>query len=79
MAKKEVPDHILIPKHKKLSEKEKKSVLDSLKITINELPSIFKKDPAIAGMEVEEGDVIKIERDSPTAGSAVFFRGVINE
>jgi DNA-directed RNA polymerase subunit H len=79
MAKQETRQHILIPKHKKLSEKEKKTVLDNYHITVNELPSINKADPALAGMDVEVGDVIKIERESPTAGSTVFYRGVAGE
>jgi DNA-directed RNA polymerase subunit H len=71
--------HVLIPKHKKLSEKEKKELLESYKITINELPSIHKSDPALAGIDVEVGDVVKIERNSPTSGKTVFYRGVVNE
>jgi DNA-directed RNA polymerase subunit H len=76
---KQAMQHVLIPKHKKISEKEKKDLLEQYKITINELPSITKNDPALAGMEVEVGDVIKIERSSPTAGKTVFYRGVVNE
>ncbi len=71
--------HVLIPKHKKLSEKEKNELLEKYHVTLNELPSIKKNDPALAGMEVESGDVIKIERDSPTAGKAIFYRGVADE
>ncbi|MBW2972698.1 DNA-directed RNA polymerase subunit H [Candidatus Woesearchaeota archaeon] len=71
--------HVLIPKHKKLSDKEKKDVLEIYKITVNELPSIHKDDPALAGIDVQQGDVIKIERDSPTAGKTVFYRGVLDE
>ncbi|MBN1544162.1 DNA-directed RNA polymerase subunit H [Candidatus Woesearchaeota archaeon] len=71
--------HVLIPKHKKLSEKEKKDLLEEYKITINELPSILKSDPALAGMDLEAGDIVKIERNSPTAGKTIFYRGVANE
>ena len=77
MVKNEVK-HILIPKHKKLSEKDKKELLTSLKISINELPSICQSDAAIATLDVEVEDVIKIERNSPTSGKTVFYRGVIN-
>ena len=71
--------HVLIPKHKKLSEKEKKDLLENYKITINELPSIKKNDTALIGMDVQAGDIIKIERESPTAGNTVFYRGVVDE
>ncbi len=70
--------HVLIPKHKKLSEKDKKELLENYKISVNELPSIFKSDPALLGVEVEAGDVVKIERDSPTAKDTTFYRGVID-
>jgi DNA-directed RNA polymerase subunit H len=79
MAKQEARQHILIPKHKKLSEKEKAEVLERFHITINELPSIHKSDPALVGMDVEVGDVIMIERKSHTAGKAVFYRGVVSD
>ncbi len=79
MPKREAIQHALIPKHKKLSEKDKKELLDKYKITVNELPSIKKSDPALTGMDAEPGDVIKIERESPTAGSTVFYRGVADE
>lgn len=79
MAKKEARQHIIIPSHKKLSEKEKKDILEKYQITMNELPAILKSDPALAGMDVEIGDMIKIERDSPTAGKTVFYRGVAGE
>ncbi|MFC1740967.1 DNA-directed RNA polymerase subunit H [Nanoarchaeota archaeon] len=71
--------HVLIPKHKKISEKEKKDLLEKHHITVNELPSINKNDPALAGVDVEPEDVIRIERESPTAGETVFYRGVVDE
>jgi DNA-directed RNA polymerase subunit H len=76
---KEARQHSLIPKHKKLSEKEKNEVLERYHITINELPAILKSDPALAGMDIELGDVIMIERKSPTAGRTIFYRGVVSE
>ena len=36
--------HILIPRHIKLSEKEKKELLEKYNITLAELPRIMKKD-----------------------------------
>jgi DNA-directed RNA polymerase subunit H len=79
MVKKEAKKHDLIPKHKKLSDKDKAKVLESYKITFKELPAILTSDPTLIGMDVEEGDVIMIERASPTAGSTVFYRGVIDD
>lgn len=75
---KEPLTHVLIPKHTKLSDKEKEDLFKTYNITIRELPKIFKDDPAIAHLDVKENDIIKIERQSSTAGTAVFYRGVIN-
>ena len=82
MAKKssfDVKTHILVPKHSKLNQKETKQLFDKLQITIRDLPRISVKDPAIAALDVQVGDIIKVERNSPTAGKAVYYRGVVNE
>jgi DNA-directed RNA polymerase subunit H len=77
-AKYDVTKHILVPKHAKASEKEKKDLLESYKITIRELPRMVKSDPALQLLDIDEGDVIKITRPSPTSGETVFYRRVVN-
>lgn len=72
-------NHTLIPLHEKISENEKKELYTKYNITFKELPKIIIKDPAIRHLEVKVGDVIKITRNSPTAGRAIFYRGVTNE
>ena len=72
-----VEDHILVPKHSKLSEKDKKELLAHYHIEPMDLPRIFINDPAIQHLDVKQGDVIKIERNSPTAGTSVYYRAVI--
>lgn len=69
--------HNLVPLHKKLSEKEKSELLKKYNISIKELPKILGSDPAIAGLEVQEGDIIRISRKSATSGEGAYFRGVI--
>jgi len=69
--------HNLVPAHKKLSEKEKAELLKRYNVTIKELPKILITDPAIAGLDVAEGDVIKVVRKSPTSGETFYYRGVI--
>lgn len=71
-----ISKHVLIPKHIKLGEKEKKELLEKYAISIRELPKIFKTDPAIINLDAKPGDVVKIIRESPTAGEAVFYRAV---
>lgn len=74
----EISTHILVPKHSKLSVEETNKLLDKLNISVNQLPKILKSDPAIRHIETEPGDVICIERNSPTAGKANYYRVVIN-
>ena len=42
-----------------------------------ELPLIFVTDPAILGLGVKPGDMIKISRKSPTAGESLYYRYVV--
>jgi len=75
--KTKISNHILIPSHSKLSDSDKKEVLEKFSISVKELPFIKMDDPAIIKLKVKAGDVIKIDRKSPTAGKTVFYRGVI--
>jgi DNA-directed RNA polymerase subunit H len=70
--------HMLVPKHSKLSETDKKSLLAKHNITLQELPKISLKDAAIAELDVKAGDIIKIVRRSPTSGESTFYRCVID-
>ncbi len=74
----DVTKHILVPKHIKISEKEKDKLFEEHGVSLKGLPKIRKNDPAIAHIDVKVGDVIKIIRKSPTAGECVFYRGVVD-
>ena len=77
-AKFDIAKHTLVPKHSKLSDKDRQALLTKYGITVKELPRISSKDPAIAELEVQQGDVVKIIRKSATAGEAIFYRGVFD-
>ncbi len=74
----DVTGHILIPKQSKLNDKEKEALFKKYNITHNQLPRIHITDPSIAKLDPKEGDVIKVLRVSPTSGTTVFYRGVVN-
>ncbi len=78
MVEVDITKHILVPKHTKLSDKEKKEVLESYNVTLDDLPRIRISDPAIKHLHPKVGDMIKVLRKSPTAGESVFYRGVID-
>jgi DNA-directed RNA polymerase subunit H len=75
----DVSKHVLVPKHVKLNEKEKKDLFEKYVADLRDLPRIYKEDPAIQGLDAKEGDVIKIIRKSQTAGEAVFYRRVVSK
>ncbi len=59
-----------------ISESEKKSLLKKYNIPEHNLPKIKASDPAAKRLGAKAGDVVKIEREDPTAKYS-YFRLVI--
>jgi len=74
----EVSKHQLVPKHSKVSDSEKKN-LEKTGMDWKALPKILKNDPAISKLDLKSGEMVKIERKSKTAGTAIYYRAVANE
>lgn len=74
----DISKHILVPKHTKLPESEHKPLLEKYNIIKKQLPKILKSDPAIQYLDPQIGDIIKIERKSPTLEKMTIFRRVID-
>ena len=70
------PDHIYVPKHEIITKKEAEGVLEKYHCQATDLPLIFVNDPAILGLGVKPGDMIKITRNSATAGDSFYYRYV---
>lgn len=73
----DVTDHRAVPEHEKLDEDEIEDLLDRFEVEKDDLPKIERTDAALKQMDPEVGDVIKITRDSPTAGKTTYYREVI--
>jgi DNA-directed RNA polymerase subunit H len=69
-----VPDHVYVPKHEIMTKKEAEEVLKKFNCKPTEMPLIFSNDPAIIGLGVKPGDMIKITRNSSTAGESIYYR-----
>ena len=54
----DISKHILVPKHTKLSDEEKKELTEKYNIALRQLPKILKSDAAIEKLAPETGDVI---------------------
>jgi len=74
----DVSDHKSVPEHSKLDEEETEEVLEKYGVDKDSLPKIERTDAALKQTDVEEGDVIEITRDSPTAGKAKYYRVVVD-
>tara|TARA_B100000446_G_scaffold111551_1_gene104242 strand:- start:122 stop:370 length:249 start_codon:yes stop_codon:yes gene_type:complete len=72
-----VPDHIFVPHHEIMTKKEAEEVLEKYHSKATELPLIQADDPAILGLGVKPGDMIRITRKSATAGESFYYRYVI--
>ncbi len=75
----DVTEHELVPSHTVMEEDEVEQLLDEYEITKGDLPQIPQNDAALKSLEAEVGDVIMIERDSPTAGETTYYRVVVEE
>ncbi|MFH0889568.1 MAG: DNA-directed RNA polymerase subunit H [Candidatus Aenigmatarchaeota archaeon] len=72
-------NHVIVPKHEILTPDETKVLLDKYKISINQLPRIMEDDVVVKEIGANVGDVIKITRQSITAGVSGYYRLVVRE
>ncbi len=70
-------EHALVPLHEVLTEEERKEVLEQYKVQPHQLPWIKVSDPAVKAVGGKPGDIVRITRDSPTAGKYVSYRYVV--
>ena len=70
--------HFLVPEHVKLSDEEKKNLLQKYNISLRQLPMINIKDPAIKNLSLNVGDVIRIRRSQKNPKEEDFFRVVVD-
>jgi len=71
------PDHVDVPKHEIMTKEEAEQVLEKHHCKATELPLIYANDPAIVGLGVKPGDMIRITRTSATAGESFYYRYVV--
>jgi DNA-directed RNA polymerase subunit H (RpoH/RPB5) len=73
----EITSHELVPRHEILKDEEKKKVLQKFGVTENQLPQIHVSDPVLEESGAKPGQLVKITRNSQTAGEAIYYRLVV--
>ncbi len=73
----EIEKHDLVPKHELLDDKQKEEVMKKFGITLKQFPRILETDPMVKFLNAKIGDVLKITRQSKTAGESEYYRVVI--
>ena len=71
--------HELVPKHEVLSDKEKEEVLRVFEATMDQMPKMLVTDPIAAMIEAKAKDMVRITRQSQTAGEAIYYRAVVEK
>ena len=68
--------HELVPKHEILPPEEAKELLEKYRVKPYQLPHIKASDTAVIAIGAKTGDILKITRNSLTAGKCVSYRYV---
>jgi DNA-directed RNA polymerase subunit H (RpoH/RPB5) len=69
--------HELVPKHEILTPNEREELLAKYRIQPYQMPKIWLSDPAVRAVGAQIGDVVRIVRDSTTAGEYIAYRYVV--
>lgn len=71
-------DDRYVPKHTVLSDADKAIILERYKMTEEQMPRIQESDPISRYFGLVPGQLLKIVRNSPTAGRYVTYRICLN-
>ncbi|MDV4342056.1 DNA-directed RNA polymerase subunit H [Methanoculleus sp. YWC-01] len=73
----DVLNHEMVPDHQIMGEEEVADLLATYHISLEQLPKMYHDDPAAKAIGGDVGNVIRITRDSRTAGRAEAYRLVV--
>ncbi|MFB0504748.1 MAG: DNA-directed RNA polymerase subunit H [Candidatus Bathyarchaeia archaeon] len=70
-------NHLLVPVHQILTREEREELLQKYKVKPYQLPQIRASDPIVKAIGARPGDILRIIRDSATAGEYHSYRYVV--
>ena len=70
----DIQDHMLVPKHEIMTEEEISDEFSDVDYEFKDLPKIKSHDPVVNAIGAEPGNVLRITRESQTAGEFVTYR-----
>ena len=70
----DIQDHMLVPKHEIMTEEEISEEFSDVEYDFKNLPKIRLEDPVVKAIGAKSGDVLRITRESQTAGIFVTYR-----
>jgi DNA-directed RNA polymerase subunit H len=70
-------DHELVPKHEIVKPEVREKLLHEYRVQPYQFPHLLSSDPAVVAIGAKPGDIVRIIRDSPTAGKYVSYRYVV--
>lgn len=75
----DISKHVLVPEHEVINTREASKLLEEYHIEVEQLPRITTNDPMVKALNAKAGDIIKITRNSETAGVTLYYRYVVDE
>ena len=70
----DIQEHMLVPTHEIMTEDEIADEFSDVEYDFKDLPRIRSKDPVVKAIDAKPGDVLRITRESQTAGVFVTYR-----
>ena len=70
-------EHVFVPKHEIVSAEDREKLLSEYRVQPYQLPRIKASDPAAKAIDAKPGDIVRIIRNSQTAGKYISYRYVV--
>lgn len=73
----DVLQHVLVPRHRLLDEKEKEELFKKYRVKPTQLPRILETDPVVKALGAKKGDVIEIIREEKGCMKPVRYYRIV--